>query len=388
VGEWVRERTEEHGPAEEPLSRGTKNRGAVDDCDTVVMTGHAGSTPAHPVCVRMMEEIKRVAPRAITVYGGVFPTYHAREILERESVVDVVVRGEGEATAVELMHEVAMGGELSRVRGIAYRDETGRVTVTEAAAPIADLDRFRVGWELIEDWDLYQCFGLGRAAIVQFSRGCPHRCTYCGQHGFWVKWRRRDPERVADEVARLHREFGLRFITLADENPTTDKREWRRLLEAIVSRRVGVHFFATIRASDIVRDEEMLGLYRRAGMLYVLLGVDATDPAVLERVRKRSTTSVDLKACRLLRQHGIRSIVAQIVGLGEDSWGTFARARRALEEYDGDLLNVMYATRIRGRPLRGRPRGGWWCRRTSGAGTTGTRCWGRSGCGRGSCSAR
>jgi len=116
------------------------------------------------------------------------------------------------------------------------------------------------------------------------------------------------------------------------------------LLEEIAARKVDVHFFATIRASDIVRDADMLDLYRRAGLLYILLGVDATDPALLERVRKRSTTSVDLKACQLLRRHGIRSIVAQIVGLGEDTWAGFRRARRALEVYDGDLLNVMYAT--------------------------------------------
>src|SRR5947207_119927 len=43
----------------------------------VVMTGHAGSTPAHPVCVEMLRQIKALCPNAITVYGGVYPTYHA-----------------------------------------------------------------------------------------------------------------------------------------------------------------------------------------------------------------------------------------------------------------------------------------------------------------------
>jgi anaerobic magnesium-protoporphyrin IX monomethyl ester cyclase len=112
----------------------------------------------------------------------------------------------------------------------------------------------------------------------------------------------------------------------------------------VVARRVDVHFFATIRATDIVRDADLLPLWRRAGLLYILLGIDATDPALLEHIRKRSTPRVDLEACRLLREHGIRSIVAQIVGLGEETWGGFRRVRRALDAYDGDLLNVMYAT--------------------------------------------
>src|SRR5438128_654736 len=43
----------------------------------VVMTGHAGSTPAHPVCVEMLRAIKQAFPRVLTVYGGVYPSYHA-----------------------------------------------------------------------------------------------------------------------------------------------------------------------------------------------------------------------------------------------------------------------------------------------------------------------
>jgi anaerobic magnesium-protoporphyrin IX monomethyl ester cyclase len=311
----------------------------------LIMTGHAGSTPAHPVCVRLLRAVRRSCPGVTTVYGGVYPTYHAEAILRSEPAVDIVVRGEGEAGAVDLAGVLGEAGRagLRRVDGISFRDRD-TVVRNPDRAPIADLDAFRTGWELIDDWDRYRCFGLGRAAIVQFSRGCPHRCTYCGQHGFWVKWRRRSPASLAEEIAWLRRTHGVRFITLADENPTTSKAQWRRLLEEIIARNLGVHFFATIRASDIVRDADMLHLYRRAGLLYILLGIDATDPDLLEQIRKHSTARVDLEACRLLREHGIRSIIAHIVGLGSETPAEFRRARRALHQYDGDLLNIMYAT--------------------------------------------
>jgi anaerobic magnesium-protoporphyrin IX monomethyl ester cyclase len=159
-----------------------------------------------------------------------------------------------------------------------------------------------------------------------------------------VKWRHRDPAALADEIAWLHREHGVKFITLADENPTTLKPLWRKLLEEIAARKVDVHFFATIRASDIVRDADMLDLYRRAGILYILLGIDATDPDLIAQINKRSSTRVDQEACRLLREHGIRTVVGHIVGLGDEGWGDFRRARRVLSAYGGDLLNVMYAT--------------------------------------------
>src|SRR5947207_2813007 len=50
----------------------------------LVMTGHAGSTPAHPVSVSMLRAIKERFPRVTTVYGGVYPTYHAEQVLAGE----------------------------------------------------------------------------------------------------------------------------------------------------------------------------------------------------------------------------------------------------------------------------------------------------------------
>jgi anaerobic magnesium-protoporphyrin IX monomethyl ester cyclase len=314
----------------------------------VVMTGHAGSTPAHPACARMLRAVKARTPGVVTVYGGVYPTYHAGRILAEEPAIDLIVRGEGEATALELVQALESGGlavgpHLASVPGLAYRDG-GEVVLTGPRPPISDLDAWRVGWELIRHWDGYRCFGLGRAAVVQFSRGCPHRCTYCGQHGFWVKWRHRDPAKLADEVEWLHRTHRVNFVTLADENPTTHQGTWRAFLEEMRARRSPVRFFATIRASDIVRDREILPLYREAGLLYVLMGIESTSDEVLLQVRKGSTTREDYLACRLLKEHGIFSIVGHIVGLGHETWSGFRTALRQLRLYDGDYLNAMYAT--------------------------------------------
>src|SRR5437660_555169 len=143
-----------------------------------------------------------------------------------------------------LTSNLAVGQQIP---GLAFR-AAGQIIVTPERAAIHDLDAYRVGWELIRDWSGYQCFGLGRAAIVQLSRGCPHRCTYCGQHGFWVRWRHRDPVRLAEEIAWLQRTHGVRFITLADENPTTLRPVWPRFLEELSARRLPVSYFATIRA--------------------------------------------------------------------------------------------------------------------------------------------
>ena len=309
----------------------------------IVMTGHAGSTSAHPHCVKMLVAIKRACPGVLTVYGGVYPSYHAEEILRCEKAIDVIVRGEGEATSLELVEAIDSGRPLHRVQSIAYRHRRQPV-LTPPRTPIRNLDAFRIGWELIAHWDDYQCFGMGRSGIIQFSRGCPHHCTYCGQRDFWVRWRHRNAVKLVDEIEWLYRTHNVRFFSLADENPAANREEWHRFLEEMAAREIPVHFFASIRTTDIVRDAEILHLYRKAGILYILLGIESTEPEVLKEIKKGSTTRHDLEACRLLKQQGIFSIVAHVVGLKDETWKTFRTAIQQLIHYDGDFVNVTHLT--------------------------------------------
>src|SRR5579863_5224599 len=73
----------------------------------VAMIAHVGSTAAHPACLRTLRAVKAVLPSVITVYGGVYPTYSYRQILAEHPEVDVIVRGEGEATTLELVCALA-----------------------------------------------------------------------------------------------------------------------------------------------------------------------------------------------------------------------------------------------------------------------------------------
>src|SRR6266446_1204992 len=115
----------------------------------VVMTGHAGSTPAHPVCMEMLRAIRARCPRVLTVYGGVYPTYHAEKILRQEPAVDVIIKGEGEATTVDLMERFRTdrGRDCRDIAGIAYRSGP-ELVLTPERPPIGDLNVYRVGWEL------------------------------------------------------------------------------------------------------------------------------------------------------------------------------------------------------------------------------------------------
>jgi anaerobic magnesium-protoporphyrin IX monomethyl ester cyclase len=315
----------------------------------IAMIAHVGSTQAHPCCLRTLAALKTALPNVLTVYGGVHPTYHAREILAEHTEVDIIVRGEGEATVAALIEALDRtrtdqgAGNLAHVSGIVWR-RGDEIIVNPARAPIIDLDSHPIAWELIDDWDKYRAFGLGRSAVVQFSRGCPHTCTYCGQWMFWKNWRHRDPVTFVDELERLRREHDVRFVWLADENPTTLKDVWRSVLEELARRDLGLGICASIRAQDIVRDEDMLHLYRQAGFLYVLMGVETVTDVTLGKIRKGSSVDDAYRAVRLLRRHGILSIVDYIFGLEEETPGTIWRGLKGLLRYDGDFVNALYLT--------------------------------------------
>src|SRR5216684_3874296 len=242
----------------------------------------------------------------------------------------------------------ARRGPLDRIPGIAFRHQ-GKPRATRPAPVIRDLDAYRVGWELI-DHARYSYWGGKRAVVVQFSRGCPHLCTYCGQRGFWTRWRHRDPIRFAKELARLHRQHGVKVINFADENPTVSKKAWRAFLEALIAENVDLILVGSTRADDIVRDADILHLYKKAGWARFLLGLENTDERTLELIRKGAVTAIDRQAIRLMRRHGILSMATWVVGFEEETDRDHWRGLRQLLSYDPDQIQMLYVTPHRWTP--------------------------------------
>lgn len=321
----------------------------VGDPD-LVLIGHSGSTSAHPTACAIAQAIKAVKPGIRIVYGGVFPTYHWREVLAETEAFDVLVRGEGEETMRRLAAALDNGGALGSVPGIAFRSEAGEIVATPPMQAISDLDDYRIGWELI-DHRRYSYWGGKRAVVLQFSRGCPHLCNYCGQRGFWTRWRHRSPVLFAREIARLYREEGVELINLADENPTSSRKAWLAFLEAMIAENVPVQIVGSTRADDIVRDADILHLYRKAGVVRWLLGMENTDEATLALIKKGGGKATDREAIRLLRQHDILSMATWVVGFEEEKLSDLWRGFRQLLAYDPDQIQALYVTPHRWTPF-------------------------------------
>lgn len=313
-----------------------------DNKPQVVMMGHSGSTSAQPIIDSLSNQLKRLERSPLIIIGGVFPTYHWKEIMEENESIDFIVCGEGEKVALDLMIALRDNLDVNEVAGIAYRD-LENVVKTKPALMIQNLDDYRVGWELMEGYN-YTYWGKKKAVVIQFSRGCPYPCNYCGQSLFWKKWRNRDPQLLADEIEMLHKSHGVEVINFADENPSTNKREWKLFLEALIEKDLNLILVASIRADNIVRDEQHLHLYKKAGFERFLLGIENYDEVILEKIKKAGSKVKDKRAIELLRKHDILSMATYVVGFGEERTIDFYNSLKQLLAYDPDQVQLLYVT--------------------------------------------
>jgi anaerobic magnesium-protoporphyrin IX monomethyl ester cyclase len=308
----------------------------------VILMGHSGSTSAQPIINEIAMLIKQELPLIKIIIGGVFPTYHWKEILQTNTHIDYIVCGEGEKIITNLVTALEENYPLENVKGIAYRNEN-EIVKTPPESIIKNLDEYRIGWELMGNYN-YTYWGKRKAVVIQFSRGCPYPCSYCGQSIFWKKWRHRDPQALADEIEMLHKKYGIEVINFADENPATYKKAWQEFLEALIAKNLNLRLVGSLRADNIVRDADIMHLYKKAGFERFLLGIENYDETILEKIKKAGSVSADKEAIQVLRKHNILSMATYVVGFGEETTKDFYQSLKQLLHYDPDQVQLLYVT--------------------------------------------
>ncbi|MCL6606598.1 MAG: magnesium-protoporphyrin IX monomethyl ester anaerobic oxidative cyclase [Geminicoccaceae bacterium] len=305
------------------------------------LVGTTAITPAIYKAERVLELAREECPHALTVLGGVHGTFLYRQVLGEAPWIDVVVRGEGEAVLLDLVRALEDGRwarDRRSVRGIATRID-GQVVATPAAPPIADVDTIVADWSIL-DWSKHLYIPLKtRVAVPNFARGCPFTCSFCSQWKFWRDYRVRDPIKVVDEIETLVREHQVGFFILADEEPTIHRKKFIAFCEELVRRDLGVLWGINTRVTDILRDEALLPLYRKAGLVHVSLGTEAAAQLKLDRFRKETTIAQNKKAIQLLRRHGIVTEAQFIVGLENETTETLEETYAMCRDWDPDMAN-------------------------------------------------
>lgn len=305
------------------------------------VVGATSITPSIYKAQQALKLAKEAAPQAITVLGGVHATFMYRQVLAEAPWIDAIVRGEGEEIIVDLIKTIDEGRwprERDTIKGIAYAQD-GKVVATAAAPTVKDIDSIVADWGIL-NWEKYNYIPLGvKVAIPNMARGCPFTCSFCSQWKFWRDYRIRDPKKVVDEIETLMRDHGVGFFILADEEPTINKKKFVAFCQELIDRKLDILWGINTRVTDILRDEELLPFYRKAGLIHVSLGTEAAAQLKLDLFNKETTVAQNKRAVELLRNAGIVVEAQFIVGLENETAETLEETYRMAQDWKPDLAN-------------------------------------------------
>lgn len=319
------------------------------------------------VTARTLETAKKLKPDVLTVTGGQHFTVMAQESLEAYPEIDVIVRGEGEETLVELVKAVKEKTDFSGIKGISFRH--GQEIRHNPSRPMMEnLDELPFpGYHFVEDYAHRYHFTMmaGRKArygMIEASRGCPHRCTFCSQWKHWQgTWRHKSVKRVAEEMEFLYQNYGSKLLWLTDDNFGLGKR-MDNLCDELIKRGFSddITCFMQARCDDIVKNQSLLPKMNKAGINWLLLGVESHSKSTLDSFHKGTKPEDNAKAIKLLKQNNIFSQATCIIGERKDSAESIANLREFVNHLDPDLAIFMILTPFPGTELyEEAKRNGW-----------------------------
>ena len=277
------------------LDLGRRDIEALIRKDKPDIIGVTSTTENRFQAFKLIRIARKTRPEALVILGGPHASLTAEDTLAHIPELDLVVRGEGEATFVDVCRAFEKAGGdkaklrpfLSGIPGIAYRDGDGRVVCNTPRPPITDLDSLPFPAFPLIPFDRYNFkievpgHGLLPAVNIMASRGCPFDCNFCATPVNWGRnVRMRSPENVVREIEEHIRERGVRVIFFYDDTFNASPKRVEAICDLIIERKLDIFWRAEIRLDLMTRP--LLEKMKRAGLFHVSFGIEAGS----ERVRR------------------------------------------------------------------------------------------------------
>ncbi len=277
-------------------------RKAVDANTLMVGISSMTGTQIHGglLAARLVRDLDRTIP---IVWGGVHPSLCPESTL-RDPHCDIVVKGEGEATIVDLARCLEQNGNLDSVAGIGYKQD-GKLRFTAPRAMIKPLDSIpSPNYDLVDMTPYFTSAPSTAQRQLQIvtSRGCPYNCEFCYNLEFnEKKYRFQSAERVVREIEYLVNRFHVEAIFVEDDYFFGSKKRVEQICDLLIERNVQVLIQAPCRVDFLDRaDEGLMIKMKKAGFKELWVGIETGSPKRMKEIMKQNTLEQVLSANRKL----------------------------------------------------------------------------------------
>ena len=299
----------------------------VEDRDFV---GISFLTAMFDVAVQTTRSIQAKFPEKLISWGGFHPTTMPQQALQ---FVDMVHVGEGEASLLELVELLEDGKDHYDVRNWWFRKPNGKIVGNPHRPLIQDLDTLpHQDFDLADDWtydlstkaDLIPATWDVMKTVVptypdrngdlrvsyktMITRGCPHKCSYCGvafQHDLYKGQRylrRRSVEHLIGEIKSVMRRYPeVGIIHFQDDVFFSTSTEEIQKFAEHWKRDIGMPFRAQCSPTTI--NEDKYAALIDAGLCFTELGIQTGSSETMRMYKRGMTNEQLLKAVNIISKY-------------------------------------------------------------------------------------
>jgi magnesium-protoporphyrin IX monomethyl ester (oxidative) cyclase len=259
-----------------------------------------------PEVLDLAKGIKQRLPACFTFAGGHSVSFIAKHVLEQaDGALDAVVRGDGEVITPLLLAAARTGG-AAELPGVVTAGGQGKgaplmLDSIDQCPPARDLTRRRRRYFIGE---------LDPCASIEFTRGCPWDCSFCSAWTFYGRaYRKASPAAAAAELGSIREPN----VFIVDDVAFIKADHGEAIAGEVERRRIRKRYYLETRADVLLRNTDVFERWKRLGLTYMFLGIEALDEQGLELYRKRVSPDTNMKALEAARKLGIQVAVNLIV---------------------------------------------------------------------------
>lgn len=291
-----------------------------------------------PLVLDIARELRPRFPDAVFVAGGEHPTALPEGVLA-SNLFDVVVRGEGEETFLELIECIYAGHDWRHIAGIAYATPDGQVVATAARRRMTAIDDLPYpdwdAWSLEAYIAAHQVTGvnLGRSMPILGSRGCPFECSFCSNPEMWTqRYLMRHPSRLVDEMQYMKARYKVMGFTFMDSTFIVNRQKTLDFAHELVGRGLGVTYQLPAGTRCEAFDQELATALDQSGLRNFAFAPESGDEGTLKAIKKQVSLRRLLNAVRFVLRTNMTVACFFVIGFPEDTRAGMRRTLRLVRK--------------------------------------------------------